>query len=95
MSKRLKTAMLSALLVSAAAITVYAADPTPTPPPPQNPPQVAKNPGNAPATGFRAGVGPSTTTSANPSGPAASASGGIRSEDSTYYSKKGFGPAPN
>jgi hypothetical protein len=96
MNKRFETAMLSALFMSAATITAYAADPTPTPPPTQNQSQVATNPGNpSPATRPPAGIGPSASTPANPSPAAASASAGTRSEDSTYYSKKGFGPAPN
>jgi hypothetical protein len=63
---------------------------------PGYPPQVATNPGlpysNAPQPGPTVGYGASVQP---PTAAGASASAGIRSEHGDFYSRKGFGPAPN
>lgn len=88
-----KATMLSAVLVSAVAVTANAADPAP--PTTANPPQVAANPGMAPAVVYSSTrtpgpkAGPSNWIPSPYAAPTTPDSGG------NYYSKKGFGPGPN
>lgn len=93
--KLLKMAGLSVLLVSAGPIVAnaeYQVSPTYA-----TPPQVAANPG-IPYSYTQQPVpnaGPSNLIQPPSSAPTASATTGIRSEEGNFYSKKGFGPAPN
>jgi hypothetical protein len=91
----LKTAMLSAVLVSSVTIVTNAANTAPLQN--QNPPQVAANPDapdvNAGQPG--ANTGHWVWIPSNSSPAAAAASAGIRSEHGSFYSKKGWGPSPN
>lgn len=105
--KLLKMAGLSVLLVSTSAIVADAQNQASLPY--ANPPQAATNPGlpysYAREPGPKAGPSgwiPPTTSSdpsvgipSNPPQAGASASSGIRNERGSYYSKQGFGPAPN
>lgn len=90
MINSLNTVMLCAILVAGAAITGYAADPTPPQTQTQAPPQVATGNGVPyPSTQTPAPqAGPSTWT---PSEQYQSAGFG-ETEQGSYYSKKGFGP---
>jgi hypothetical protein len=97
MFKLFKAVILSAILVSPVTFSAKAADPSP--PPSQTPPQVATNP--IPYSSTRTPgpkVGPSNwiqpsnpTTNPNPTATAPNSGSG----SSAYYSKRGFGPAPN
>jgi hypothetical protein len=91
-----KAAAMCALLVSAGAITANAQNqPAPTSP---NPPQIATNPGLPYSSARTPGpkAGPSTWIPSSPSSVSPStAAPNPEAESSTYYSKKGFGPAPN
>jgi hypothetical protein len=93
--KLLKITGLSVLLVSSATIVAIAQDQTsPTYP---TPPQVATNPGLPYSYALQPGpkVGPSTWIPSEPSATNAPASAGARNDQGSFYSKKGFGPAPN
>jgi hypothetical protein len=101
--RSLKATVLSAALVSAGAIAAHAAYQTPVNqgyPPQVNqgyPPQVAANPGaaypNAPQPAPMVAPSPSTQP---PQGSAEEFSmPGSQSGKGSFYSKKGFGPAPN
>ena len=91
-----KTATLSAAMLVAATIAANAQETASAPP--INPTQVAPNPSFS--YSYTRTSGPSSGHSAfipsNPSSSvAASASTGARSGEGTFYSKKGFAPAPN
>lgn len=91
-----KAAMLSAAMAAAGAIGANAAEPMSTTP--VNPPQVATNPGLPYSYAHTPGpkAGPSTWIPSTPSSATPSATAPNSGEDSgAYYSKKGFGPAPN
>ena len=100
-----KAATLSAAMLAATAIAASAQESASAPP--TNPRQVTTNPGfgysSRPALGPSAGLpsnpsvgaSPSTSAPANPSPAGASASSGIRNDRGNFYSKSGFGPAPN
>ena len=88
MIKCFKPAMLSAILVAAAPVAAYAADPTP--PQTQTRPQLATYPGSAYSSTQMPGPkgGGSTWI---PSSQSQSAGFG-RTEEGRFYTKKGFGP---
>jgi hypothetical protein len=89
--KSLKIAALSALLVSAGAIVANAQDQTS--PTYTNPPQLATNPYSYSRTpGPKAGPSAWIPSTASPGAPY---SAGARNDEGSFYSKKGFGPAPN
>jgi hypothetical protein len=98
MTKWFKVAVSVVALAPAATIAAHAADPTPAQTQsPQNPPQVAVNPGGPNANAGKPGGGSGywVWVPSKPSPAAASAGGGIRSDDGDYYSKTDFGPKPN
>ena len=90
MIKRLKTAMLCAILVAGAATAAYAADPTPPQTQTQTPPQVATD----------AGIPYSSTRTPGPQAGGSTwipseqyqSAGSGETERGSFYSKKGFGP---
>ena len=104
-----KAATLSAAMLAATAIAASAQESASAPP--TNPRQVTTNPGFGysstpalgPSVGYSAGIpsnssvraSPGNSTSANPSPGGTSASSGIRNDRGNFYSKSGFGPAPN
>lgn len=87
MLKCFNAAMLSAILVTAAAAAAYAADPAP----PQTPlpPQVATGIPGSSAQTLPNSNGHWYGNTWIPSNPSASAA---RTEQGNYYAKKGFGP---
>jgi opacity protein-like surface antigen len=89
MIKCFKAAMLSAILVAAAAIAADAADPTP--PQTQTRAQLAAYPGSA--------FSPTEMPGSKEGGSiwiSSKASAGFgRTEAGEFYAKKGFGPSPN
>ena len=88
MIKCLKAAMLCVILVTAAAIAAYAADPTPRQT--QTPPQVAKDTGIPyPSTQMS---GPKAGGIARMPSEQDRSAGFGETELGSFYSKKGFGP---
>jgi hypothetical protein len=89
MIKCFKPAMLSAILVAAAPVAAYAADPTPAQT--QTRPQFATYPGSAYSSRQIPGPegGGSIWISSKPS------AGFGRTEEGKFYEKTGFGPSPD
>ena len=98
-----KAATLSAAMLAATAIAASAQETASAPP--TNPSQVysaSRTPGPSvghstliPSSPSSAGAAPGTPASSNPSPIYESASSGAQTSEGHFYSKKGFGPAPN
>ena len=88
MIKCLKVAMSCSILLAAAGIAAYGAEPTP--PQTQTPPQVATDPG-VPYSATRM-PGPKAGSSTWIPSEQYQSAGFGRTEGGSFYSKKGFGP---
>lgn len=93
--KLVKAMTLSTAIFAATALAASAQETASAPPTYQ--PQATTNPGFGYSSSRAAGpsVGHSTWVPSNPSPAGATASSGIRNDEGNFYSKKGFGPAPN